>query len=1615
MERGAEQSRRAFPTGGASRRALPFLLLFLLCLAVPAQEEYAYIARDERLEALIAKLRRGTDPRANVDSFRSALTYLERQRESDPSSTVQIPVDDETWRDAQEVLLEVFAAQPAPVRELWLREAEPKAEETLRRLRLVAGPSEWLEVARLFPLTATAQQVLLGQADRELEAGRFRAAYGYWTTLLAHYPDDEALHAASEPRLALIHAALGHDHAPEDDPYAALGRLLGGVRSSEAEPFWPGAEAWDEELPVGGARAFRVPVGDADGVYLADSKSLLALSPKLRERYDVRFGSLTSLPERVDALRFAPAIGEDRLFLTVHRNEPARFVGPLPEDHEADSETEAVADLFVAAVGHPTGVVLWTTLERTEWEEHARRLEHLSSPAVASGRVYAVGNQWENEVASHLFCFDGDSGALLFKTFLGSTSQLDILARSLLAPPPLAVDDAIFAATNNGSVVAVAAGTGRIHWSYTYPLASKQSQLYRQQRGSTPLCPLLMVGSTLVCFPRDSELVFGLDRHTGKRLWSLPKENMLREPLGGHGSLALFAGSTVLAVDARTGLVAWEAPGPRRLAGRGLVAAGLAYVPGTDALSIYDAGSGERLARFAWTEEQAGHLWLGEDVLYSASGTRISGFERLAKSERELPRGAEGTRRLAALRLAYGRLHEALALMRGSVMKTSGADRDLALAMLIDILAARAAAFAADGELERAAADLAEAASLATGERAVELYWQAGLRFEAAGQPAAALAAYQELTERFADRKLRLEGGFTVPVAPVVGEALQRLVAAQPDLYQAHSVRARELLDKAQRSDSAEALRAVVTRFPASREAAFAQFDLASFYMTRHAWADAIAEWRRFLRLFPRAARRADGLAGLAEAAVRGGFRETAEAALRRLRKEHPRDLVGASRVPVAAFVAELERDLAEVGESALPLPAQPLWTTGSDLGISRATVLRGASAFAVLGDDALFVRRQESGDLLWQLAGVASAALAEERVALFVRQGLELRELESGRLLWRFEVPPAATHLEEEFRPEVRVARLLFVDGRVILGTRDARIFAFDAETGAPAWERDDVGSLAEAGGLWDGHLLAFVLSPGRLVALDPTDGAIRRDIALPADAQRLSRPPQAAGGRVLCVAGGRRLLAYDADGTLAWSQTIEGRWVDRPVASADGSLVAVMLQPQVGGTQMLVLRLGDGAVLWQDMPGEKRIRALYFDPDGLYIHRGEILDGEVCSYDRDSGFLRWVYTVPVGVSHAFVGSTAEHLLLSNVAADGPAAVSVLAKARGVEVAQVGRLADKRLVAAALLGPRLVLVTDRGSFAFGTPDPRSLEERIALLLGRRPLPVEEREELASCYRMLGDPAAAVQVLGEALEMPGHPPRVAARLLHQMMVAREQSIERQTPVLTLRRVPRPAEIDGELTDWWQESEGIPLRSPTFLTPMQGVGTASRWMGAEDLSATMYLGWDERYFYLTLDVSDNILRPYDGEADSWIGDCLLIALDPQNNRGAWFRPDDNLLSLALTLPPKKKPDEEDEGKADGKFFVTRKDDNSGAIYEVRLAWQSGYFAEAGVAIGDEGPRDGFSFGFNLALTDDDHNRATKVLSLTPGLLLHTRKDNLWPGFVPKHFGTLRVEREEGRQP
>ena len=372
--------------------------------------------------------------------------------------------------------------------------------------------------------------------------------------------------------------------------------------------------------------------------------------------------------------------------------------------------------------------------------------------------------------------------------------------------------------------------------------------------------------------------------------------------------------------------------------------------------------------------------------------------------------------------------------------------------------------------------------------------------------------------------------------------------------------------------------------------------------------------------------------------------------------------------------------------------------------------------------------------------------------------------------------------------------------------------------------------------------------------------------------------------------------------------------------------------------------------------------------------------------------------------------------------------------------------LVEKRTSASALHNDRLVLLTDGGDCAFGpefdpggnialVPSNDMALQRLDMDRVRRfldnPGDFDNTTELALDYFRGGDPETAMRLLSTSLlaedTLLQNDAERLALLRYLLSGLKEEHMKQSVPTISAQRVTHPPAIDGELNDAWNLAGRVRLRSPTEVGAISSPGQTGEWDGAEDLAADLYTGWDDSYFYFVLDVNDDVLHPYDRDAEVWKGDCLLIGLDPTGDGGYRQHGNDQLMTLALTVPKRKKDDkngqdeeedpgdpnenEEEEGedeeeraKPEGKFSVKKKPDDSGAIYEVALPWEN--FSEAGLS-----PAKGVSFGLSLLLTDDDTGQgATKTLSLNPCLLLPKSQKNsrLWRYIIPNFFPKVRLE-------
>ncbi len=420
----------------------------------------------------------------------------------------------------------------------------------------------------------------------------------------------------------------------------------------------------------------------------------------------------------------------------------------------------------------------------------------------------------------------------------------------------------------------------------------------------------------------------------------------------------------------------------------------------------------------------------------------------------------------------------------------------------------------------------------------------------------------------------------------------------------------------------------------------------------------------------------------------------------------------------------------------------------------------------------------------------------------------------------------------------------------------------------------------------------------------------------------------------------------------------------------------------------------------------------------------------------------------------------------------DAPNSIATFDKSTGAprsaQASMVGTfLAEKKDCSFAVLQGKLVILTDGGDCAFESADSTKLARKIPFtpqqppqdgadggLLSTQSSPitlealpgsgssfgtralklflsnpgaVENTTRLALEYFRGNDLPSAMNILNRALlseEILNERGAEKRFLLSYMLDGlKEEWMKESVPTLSARHFSTPPAIDGDLSDPWDVSTRVTLSGPKYVGTIPVPEQLRDWEGDEDLSAILYTGWDEKFFYFALDVSDDNIYPYDRDAENWKGDCLIIGLDPTNDGGYWQHGNDQLMTLALTVPkrnkldkPKKdddspdgddeEEDEDEERKPAGLFSVKKKDDNSGAIYEVGLPWASFQSTFERTP-----PPGGYTFGLSLLLTDDDRGQgATKTLSINPCHLLPRNQKNspVWRFIIPNFFPKVTLE-------
>jgi outer membrane protein assembly factor BamB len=1146
-----------------------------------------------------------------------------------------------------------------------------------------------------------------------------------------------------------------------------------------------------------------------------------------------------------------------------------------------------------------------------------------------------------------------------------------------------------------------------------------------------------------------------LDPQSGRAVWraDLGGARLRGAGVAADSSIVLPAADRFVVLDATTGE---RDPRPHRYAA-GQAWAGNLLVVGGDVLSATRSG----LVCFAGLEasrrtlrEQLGARQGDATTLLAAADllARLGEDERaLAALSRVVADGA-GSRAGAALDAASEAAARAVALGAEAFrQRLQAGDRAGAIALGSEAFALGRA----EPDAAALGRDVADAlVSAGRIEEAVGVYArmvrvQGALELEVASGVYAPIAPW--VRRRLVD--LRARGD--------VGEA-----------FRAFDDEALAAGGEARRAGTPDALGAVVERWPTSPAEARALLLLADLYEARGLGNASIDELTRFLERFPADergaavslrrvrllgdARRYDEL----EVALVAAIDRYGEASL-----PQGGSLAGWAEERLAELRARFELPALPGGTGGRDRIGLSFHTR-TDLTEEEPRVLtprgyspRAADAFLLAGDGAIESRALRTGALNWrrELTGglrTERVAVADGVLVLFHGALIDGVDLGSGELRWRVDqeglgrlavggdpagqparpaggATPEGGEAGEAPEPEVDVLapfagpEVLLGGGvagdRVVLVLRNPEggtvVTGLAGATGAPVWRyaHDEVlqGDPLEVPDAEDGARLAVVVgeSPARLVAVRAGDGEVVYDLELGGRSPSLTTRPQGSGrsARLFAVVAGNILVGIDAArGEVSWRQRL-GYWPRELVPAPDGQAVAV-LPYGVGRHPALVVFDGrSGAALFEERDEAGRASHVAFGGEDLYVLSGDFRNNRLRAIAWRSGTERWSWSPSRGNAFRSIELSRDHVLLAQTGPSGPGVVYAVERERG-RLFHTFHCGGRRLVSAGVFPGTLVVSTNRGAVGFSAQEPGALRTELAALaeaLASEPGDAEARVSYADRLFKLGRVRRAVEVLERGLDREDVGLGAYDRMHRLLLGYRE--VEPPGPQLDVTALSHPPGIDGELNDWWRVEQSFDVGGARSVSPVQGGDGVAVLRGRDDLSAVLYLGYDARFFYFALDVDDSSLVPYDSEAEEWKGDCLLIAIDSLGNGGDYFMRDDNLLSLALTLPKKNKDpeeaEEEEEGEPEGKYFVKRKDDGSGATYEVAIPWSS--FAERNADVDPEtGPRPGFTFGLNIVVTDDDDGSgARKALSWTPSMGLHRNKQKLWQGFVPGRFARV----------
>jgi hypothetical protein len=192
----------------------------------------------------------------------------------------------------------------------------------------------------------------------------------------------------------------------------------------------------------------------------------------------------------------------------------------------------------------------------------------------------------------------------------------------------------------------------------------------------------------------------------------------------------------------------------------------------------------------------------------------------------------------------------------------------------------------------------------------------------------------------------------------------------------------------------------------------------------------------------------------------------------------------------------------------------------------------------------------------------------------------------------------------------------------------------------------------------------------------------------------------------------------------------------------------------------------------------------------------------------------------------------------------------------------------------------------------------------------------------------------------------------------------------EKPAAVAKRAKTPIAIDGDFTPF---SGSVPIAMDSDVFLKEGSG----WKGPKDLSAKIYLMWDDEFLYMYAKITDDFpLVNSKTDGNIWNGDAIEVAV-PDYQIG--FGTGDGMANKpSIWIWRKNKASE-------GKIMAAKTINPTGYILEAKVPWKE---------IGSIAPKAGGSIAFDIAVDDADQTWSRKQQFVWSGDYLYYKDPDVW---------------------